>query len=65
MRAQKLRPKFLPDFMALISIHDFTRFVSKGGKKPQLDLSKIESEEKDLDGNGSIARVENSSGENA
>ena len=34
-------------------------------KKPQLDLSKIESQEKDLNGNGSIARVENSSRENA
>jgi len=37
----------------------------RSGKKPQLDLSKIESEEKDLNRNGSITRVENSSGENA
>jgi hypothetical protein len=34
-------------------------------KKSQPDLSKIESQEKDLKGNGSIARVENSSGEDS
>jgi hypothetical protein len=33
-------------------------------KKLQLDLSKIESKEKDLNRNGSITRVESSSGEN-
>ena len=33
-------------------------------KKPQLDLSKIKSQEKDLNKNGSIIRVENSSREN-
>jgi hypothetical protein len=35
----------------------------RSSKKSQRDLSKIESQEKDLNGNGSIARVENSSAE--
>ena len=46
--------------------HDIeAQIQQRSAKKPQLDLSKIESEEKDLNRNGSITRVENSSGENA
>jgi hypothetical protein len=45
--------------------HDVEAQIQRFAKKPQLDLLKIESQEKDLNGNGSIARVENSSGENA
>jgi len=46
--------------------HDIeAQIQQRSAKKPQLDLSKIESQEKDLNGNGSIARVENSSRENA
>jgi hypothetical protein len=45
--------------------HDVEAQIQRSAKKPQVDLSKIESQEKDVNGNGSIARVENSSGENA
>jgi hypothetical protein len=45
--------------------HDVeAQIQQRSAKRPQLDLSKIESQEKDLNGNGSIARVEISSGEN-
>jgi hypothetical protein len=46
--------------------HDVeAQIQQRSAKKLQLDLSKVESEEKDLNRNRSIARVENSSGENA
>ena len=46
--------------------HDIeAQIQQRSAKKPQLDLSKIESQEKDLNRNGSITRVENSSRENA
>jgi hypothetical protein len=46
--------------------HDVeAQIQQRSAKKPQLDLSKIESEEKDLNRNRSIAQVENNSGENA
>jgi hypothetical protein len=46
--------------------HDVeAQIQQRSARKLQLDLSKIESKEKDLNRNGSIARVENSSGENA
>jgi len=46
--------------------HDIeAQIQQRSAKKPQLDLSKIESQEKDLNGNGSIIRVENSFRENA
>ena len=45
--------------------HDVeAQIQQRSAKKLQLNLSKIESEEKNLNGNGSMARVENSSGEN-
>ena len=46
--------------------HDVEAQIPKrSARKPELDLSKIENEEKDLNGNGIIARVKNSSRENA
>jgi len=42
--------------------HDVeAQIQQRSAKKLQLDLSKVESEEKDLNRNGSFARVENSS----
>jgi hypothetical protein len=42
--------------------HDVEAQIQKrSAKKPQLDSSKVESEEKDLNRNGGIARVENNS----
>ena len=38
--------------------HDIeAQIQQRSAKKPQLDLSKIESQEKDLNGNGSTARL--------
>jgi hypothetical protein len=45
--------------------HDVEAQIQQpSAKKPQLDLSKIESEEKDANGITDIARVENSPREN-
>lgn len=45
--------------------HDVEAQIQQlSAKKPQLDLSKIESEEKDANGIRGIARVENSPREN-
>jgi hypothetical protein len=42
--------------------HDIeAQIQQRSSKKSQPDLSKIESQEKDLNGNRSIARIENSS----
>ena len=47
--------------------HDIQAQIQKhSSKKSQPDLSKVESQEKDLNGNGSITRAENNSvGDNA
>jgi hypothetical protein len=42
-----------------------TQIQQRSAKKPQLYSSRVENQEKDLNGNGIIARVEHSSGENA
>lgn len=42
--------------------HDIeAQIQQRSAKKPQLDSSKVESQEKDLNRNGGIARVENKS----
>jgi hypothetical protein len=45
--------------------HDIeAQIQQRSSKKSQSDISKTESQEKDVNGNRGIARVENSSGEN-